>query len=209
MFEAVAAPVRPASATPVPGPRRTASARKRRFASSRKLRVCLDVDGVLADRTYGRGPEDLGDLIPGAVEFTRALAERAEVVIHSARLHADEPNSAAGRKAEARLRDWLDHHGFAYQAIASGVGKPVASPYVDDRGVSCRPMDNGPRSIEALDTDGQRCNLATLASDGRTLIPNGGRAIAHLIPHRRVGGQRHLGRRGPGGPPHGQAALQL
>jgi hypothetical protein len=82
------------------------------------------------------------------VEFTRALAERAEVVIHSARLATEDSTSAAGRKAEARLRDWLDQHGFAYQAIASGVGKPVASAYVDDRGVSCRPMDDGHRAFE-------------------------------------------------------------
>jgi hypothetical protein len=40
----------------------------------------------------------------------------------------------------------------------------------------------GGRSVETLDTDGQRCNLATLASDGRTLIPNGGTAMAHLSP---------------------------
>jgi hypothetical protein len=116
--------------------------------SAQKPRVCLDVDGVLADRTYGRGAEELGDPIAGAVEFTRALAERAEVVIHSARLAAEDPSSAAGRKAEARLRDWLEQHGFAFHTIASGVGKPVASAYVDDRGVSCRPMDDGPRAFE-------------------------------------------------------------
>ena len=40
----------------------------------------------------------------------------------------------------------------------------------------------GSRSIETLDADSQRCNLATLASDGRTLIPNGGTAMAHLSP---------------------------
>lgn len=133
---------------PPRGPGRTAAARKRRFASSQKPRVCLDVDGVLADRSYGRGAEELGDPIAGAVEFTRALAERVEVVIHSARLAVEDPSSAAGRKAEVRLRDWLDQHGFAYHTIASGVGKPVASACVDDRGVSCRPMDDGPRAFE-------------------------------------------------------------
>lgn len=137
-----------APAEPAGGSGRTAAARKRRFASGQKPRVCLDVDGVLADRTYGRGAEELGEPIAGAVEFTRALAERAEVVIHSARLAAEDPASAAGRKAESRLRDWLDQHGFAYHTIASGVGKPVASAYVDDRGVSCRPMDDGPRAFE-------------------------------------------------------------
>ena len=40
----------------------------------------------------------------------------------------------------------------------------------------------GSRSLETLDGEGQRCNLATLASDGRTLIPNGGTAMAHLSP---------------------------
>ena len=40
----------------------------------------------------------------------------------------------------------------------------------------------GSRSLETLDADGHRCNLATLASDGRTLIPNGGTAMAHLSP---------------------------
>jgi len=40
----------------------------------------------------------------------------------------------------------------------------------------------GSRSIETLDAEGQRCNLATLASDGRTLIPTGGTATAHLSP---------------------------
>jgi hypothetical protein len=147
-LESVVTPASLATTAPTSEPRRTAAARKRRFSSSQKPRVCLDVDGVLADRTYGRGAEDLGDPIPGAVEFTRALAERAEVVIHSARLAKEDSTSAAGRKAEARLRDWLDQHGFAYQAIASGVGKPVASAYVDDRGVSCRPMDDGPRAFE-------------------------------------------------------------
>lgn len=147
-LEAAPANASPAMETARSETRRTAAARKRRFASTQKPRVCLDVDGVLADRTYGRGAEDLGDPIPGAVEFTRALAQRAEVVIHSARLAAEDSTAAAGRKAEARLRDWLDQYGFAYQSIASGVGKPVASAYVDDRGVSCRPMDDGPRAFE-------------------------------------------------------------
>ncbi|MFM7640059.1 MAG: hypothetical protein ACKO45_00650 [Cyanobium sp.] len=40
----------------------------------------------------------------------------------------------------------------------------------------------GSRSIETLDGEGQRCSLATLASDGRTLVPNGGTAMAHLSP---------------------------
>ena len=65
----------------------------------------------------GGGSRIWGIRLPGAVEFTRALAARAEVVIHSALLAAADPSSAAGRKAEARLRDWLDQH-EAISAVA-------------------------------------------------------------------------------------------
>jgi hypothetical protein len=38
----------------------------------------------------------------------------------------------------------------------------------------------GSVSIETLDSDGERCDLATLARDGRTLIPYGGTAAGYL-----------------------------
>jgi hypothetical protein len=109
---------------------------------------------VLVDRTYARGGEELGDPIDGAVEFTRALAEQADVVIHTARLGGRSAGASAGaaqaeqRRIGERIRAWLDQHGFAYKEIALDVGKPIAAAYVDDRGVSCRPMDDGPRAFE-------------------------------------------------------------
>jgi hypothetical protein len=60
---------------------------------------------------------------------------------------------AEQRRGEERIRQWLDLHGLAYTEIALDVGKPIAAPYVDDRGVSCRcrPLDDGPRAVtEAL-----------------------------------------------------------
>jgi hypothetical protein len=116
--------------------------------------VCLDLDGVLVDRTYARGGEELGDPIDGAVEFTRALAEQADIVIHTARLGGRPAGASVGaaqaeqRRIEERIRAWLDQHGFAYKEIALDVGKPIAAAYVDDRGVSCRPIDDGPRAFE-------------------------------------------------------------
>ena len=105
--------------------------------------------------------QELGEPIDGAVEFSRALAEEADIVIHTARFAAsssadageasrgaDSAQGAASRRVEQRIRAWLDQHGFAYSAIALDVGKPIAAAYVDDRGVSCRPMDDGPRAYE-------------------------------------------------------------
>ncbi|MFN5118749.1 MAG: hypothetical protein ACK5JJ_11675, partial [Cyanobacteriota bacterium] len=139
---------------------RSAAARKRRFERQGRPRVCVDLDGVLADRTYGRGADDLGDPVDGAVEFTRALSEQADIVIFTARLTlgGDKPEAAV-RKAEARIRDWLDQHGFAYREIATGVGKPLASAYVDDRAVGCRPLDDGLKAFErALDDVRRLCD---------------------------------------------------
>jgi hypothetical protein len=137
-----------------PAPKRSAAARKRRFSGAGRPTVCLDLDGVLVDRTYARGGEELGDPIDGAVDFTRALAEQADIVIHTARLGGRSAGASAGaaqaeqRRIEERIRAWLDQHGFAYKEIAMDVGKPIAAAYVDDRGVSCRPMDDGPRAFE-------------------------------------------------------------
>ena len=38
----------------------------------------------------------------------------------------------------------------------------------------------GTRDVESLDAEGGRCELATLAADGQTLIPPGGTAIGYL-----------------------------
>jgi hypothetical protein len=147
-------PPAPAGAPSPSAPERSAAVRKQRFSGAGRPTVCLDLDGVLVDRTYARGGETLGDPIDGAVEFTRALAEQADIVIHTARL-SDRPAGASDgaaqaeqRRIEERIRAWLDQHGFAYKQIALAVGKPIASAYVDDRGVSCRPLDDGPRAFE-------------------------------------------------------------
>ena len=76
------------------------------------------------------------------------------LVIHTARLGGRSARASDGaaqaeqRRIEERIRAWLDQHGFAYKEIALAVGKPIASAYVDDRGVSCRPLDDGPRAFE-------------------------------------------------------------
>ena len=73
------------------------------------------------------------------MEFTRALAEQADIVIYTARLAgrpagaSDGAAQAEQRRIEERIRAWLDQHGFAYKQIALAVGKPIASAYVDDR----------------------------------------------------------------------------
>ena len=110
-----------------------------------KKTVCVDLDGVLADYRDGwQGLENIGVPIKGAVAFTRELAKFAEVVIYTTRCCE---NLGRGRTiAELRglVQAWLDKHGFHYQDIYVGQGKPIAEAYIDDRAVSCRPQDSLP-----------------------------------------------------------------
>jgi len=123
--------------------------RKRKFKRRGKSTVCIDLDGVLAENNAGVNLAGIGEPIDGAVEFTRAISVFAKVLILTSRLAGE---SKAGKKngqaLAQEIEEWLDLHGFAYDEVYTGYGKPPASAYVDDRGVSCRPQSEGIRAFE-------------------------------------------------------------
>lgn len=104
--------------------------------------VCVDLDGVLADYSKGwQGVGVIGDPIPGAVEFTKRLGRYAMVVIYTTRCKGklfDRDEDPA--KLRAAVMAWLDKHGFYYDEVDMGQGKPIAAAYVDDRAVPCEPQ---------------------------------------------------------------------
>lgn len=104
--------------------------------------VCVDVDGTLAEYDTFQGVGDIGDPLPGAVEFTRDLSRIADVMIYSTRASAYENHGYNEQELVSNLKAWLDRHGFSYAAIYAGRGKPRASAYIDDRAVSCRPQSS-------------------------------------------------------------------
>lgn len=135
-----------------PKPARSAQARNRQVKPTRP-RVCVDLIGVLAERRDEGDADDLGDPIEGAVAFTRDLAEFADILIRTAPPGADAPSSSSAtkakiRKAESRVRDWLDTHGFSYVDVAVIDRGPVACAFVDERGLSCRPMQEGSQAFD-------------------------------------------------------------
>jgi len=154
MLEAIPGPPPPASeadrSTHVketlnsPRATRTAIARKQNFERTGRATVCIDLDGVLLSREYNEPLDVLGEPIDGAIEFTREIAEVADIIIFTARFSAaGDTRQASSRKLETRIRDWLDEHGFSYHDICTDVAKPVAHAYIDDRAVPCRPLDDG------------------------------------------------------------------
>ena len=108
--------------------------------------ICIDLDGVLAKYDGWKGLEHFGDPLPGAIEFTKKMVKTYRVIIFSSRTHEEKDRDLG--EAVKLVGAWLDRHGFAYDEIYTGAGKPFASAYVDDRGVSCRPQENGAKAFE-------------------------------------------------------------
>lgn len=128
--------------------------------------VAVDLDGVLAKYDGWKGVEHIGDPILGAVDFCNKLAEKYNVVVHTSRCNPVAGDRNGGPEEAARLKqlvvDWLDRHGFKYNDVYTGVGKIIASAYVDDRAVPCRPLDT---SIPNLQEDTVASKSYSLASE--------------------------------------------
>jgi len=126
--------------------------RKKKVKTERSQRpkVCVDFDGVLAAYDGWKGLDFTGNPLPGAVEFTRRLAEFADVVVFTSRCcvesHRDElkeptrPASDLAPRLQHSIRYWLDKYHFTYHEIYVGQGKPPASAYIDDRAIPCSPQ---------------------------------------------------------------------
>jgi len=132
----------------------------RNFASTSRAKVCVDLDGVLAARVEGSA---IGPPIDGAVEFTRELATRADIIIFTARFSTttDKPRSTEQiKQLEQRIIKWLDVHGFSYSTVNTAQAKPIASAYVDDRAISCQPLKMGMAEFDsALNSIDSLCHF--------------------------------------------------
>ena len=121
---------------------------------ARTKKFIIDLDGTLAQYDDWEGLFHLGDPIPGAVEFTKKLAaDGSKIVIFTRRMHyIDNDLSNSNERAEVynMIAEWLDHHGFAWDEIYEGQGKPDGTAFIDDRGVACRPQDNPNAYEEAI-----------------------------------------------------------
>jgi hypothetical protein len=125
----------------------TAAQRKRRFEREGKARVCVDLDGVLCRRGVGSRTESFGLPYDGAADFLADLAVKAEIVIYTARLSTDDAQEK--ETIRALIEQWMKQHRLPFDEIYIGSGKPLASAFVDDRGVSCRPEDDGVVAFDA------------------------------------------------------------
>ncbi len=131
----------------------------RTFKRVARTKVCVDLDGVLATRSKGSA---IGPPIDGAVEFTRKLAEHYDIIIYTARFSTTSGKQRSVGAIDSltkRIVNWLEKHNIEYHTVHSAGTKPIASAYVDDRAVVCRPLDEGLSAFDsALDNVKQLCD---------------------------------------------------
>lgn len=125
----------------------SAAARKSRFIRTKRGRVCVDLDGVLVQRSKGSRKTSIGRPFDGATDFMIDLASKAEIVIFTSRLAM--PDGQDKDALKEKIETWLKRHKVPFDEVYTGTGKPMALAYVDDRGVSCRPQEDGPTAFVA------------------------------------------------------------
>ena len=97
------------------------------------MRICIDIDGVLASfKKEGQTYADV-DPIEGSVEVLKMWKEQGHyLILHTAR-HMKTCDGNVGKviaKVGQITIDWLDKHGFVYDELL--FGKPWAEVYIDD-----------------------------------------------------------------------------
>lgn len=119
------------------------------------MRVCIDLDGVVADfKREGQTYADVA-LIAGAKEKIETLKENGHyVILHTAR-HMKTCNGNVGLvigKVGYITLDWLKRHNVPYDEIQ--FGKPWADVYIDDNALRFENWDQ-------IDGDGSNLPLSS------------------------------------------------
>ena len=117
-----------------------------------RRRVCVDLDGVLAQYDKWKGLDHFGKPVPGALEFMQKLSKFAEITIFTSRCAQDVLEGSRVTPGQLRVKviEWLEKHGFPYTDVYIGQGKPRAAAFIDDRAVHCSPQLDPEAFEEAL-----------------------------------------------------------
>ncbi len=121
-------------------------------AVKQKPRVCVDLDGVLAQYDKWRGIEHFGDPVPGAQQFAKDLAKIAAIVIFTSRCAQDvlEGSRITPGTLRVHVIEWLEKHKIPYTDVYIGQGKPRAAAFIDDRAIHCNPQTDPDAFAAAL-----------------------------------------------------------
>lgn len=135
-----------------------------------KQTIAVDLDGVLAQYDHWVSVEHIGPPIHGAKAFMTALSHKYYVMVYTCRASADyNPGMSPGYLKEL-IENWLYKHKIPFNEVYQGRGKPLASCYVDDRAIVCRPEDTDQPTahtfFQCLEQIDERCGVIEESGDG-------------------------------------------
>jgi hypothetical protein len=102
----------------------------------------VDLDGTLAHEEGEYNPDKVGKPFDGARQFLEALKVYGDVLIYTCRTSADVYPLDALWNART-VRKWLEEHDMPFDEVYVGNGKPNATFYIDNKGVTCDPSKLG------------------------------------------------------------------
>ena len=102
--------------------------------------IAVDLDGTILEMDWSRwameGMEYFGDPKPGAIEALTKLREAGyRIIIHTCRTNLELNFSFTIDELKEKIGKALDERGVPYDDIWTGVGKPIAPFYIDDRAI--------------------------------------------------------------------------
>ncbi|NNE66753.1 MAG: hypothetical protein HKN33_09305, partial [Pyrinomonadaceae bacterium] len=117
----------------------------------RSKTVCVDLDGVLAQYDGWQGLENIGDPVEGAREFMEELSKKYHVLVHTARVANERVKTEDHvQRVKSLVIEWLVENKIPFGDVYTGRGKPLASAFIDDRALSCRPQEESEAFENAL-----------------------------------------------------------
>ncbi len=123
-------------------PRKKAPGQKPgRKAEPFRKTIAVDLDGVLAEYNGWEGIRRIGAPINGAKQFVEKLAALGDVLIFTTRCNPAVNKGTSIEDLRKIVAAWLKRHEIPYHDIYVGFGKPIASAYIDDRALVCRPQE--------------------------------------------------------------------
>lgn len=126
----------------------------KKIPKTKKTRVCLDLDGVLAEYHGWEGGETIGPPLPGALKFAKAVAKMADIVVFTSRCSTetgdmDSVSTLTAGQLRIKVVDWLERNGFPFADVYVGQGKPKVAAFIDDRAINCSPQYDDEAFAEA------------------------------------------------------------
>ncbi|MBT7523243.1 MAG: hypothetical protein HN651_01960 [Gammaproteobacteria bacterium] len=112
--------------------------------------VAIDFDGVIHnfDKGWHNGT-CYGDPLPGSLEAIRALSEKYNIIIFTAKAKSNRP-LVNGKTGTELVKEWLEKYNVMQYVQEITSEKPRAKIYIDDNGYRFNSWDKTLKDLEEI-----------------------------------------------------------